>query len=176
MQAVAQLRKGLATERSEAGFRRSIPGLILVALNTLAALNSTFFFLVLVKAGMVGWLMMNSCAPSVYLFVIGFLIASPLLMVAASVPMVWYGTGGLFVFGWEGYNLIPQIGHVLMTLGVIYVLMWAIRARAWRTLVLGLALGLAILIPFMIVQNRWFGAHPEMLQMLFGGDWALPGR
>ncbi len=175
MQVVDQLRKGLAVERSEAGFRRTIAGWILVILNTLAALNSTFFFLLLVKSGVAGWLMMNSCAPSVYLFVMGFLIASPLVMVAASVPMAWYGTGGLFVFGWEGYNLIPQIGHILMTLAVIYVLLRVIRARAWRTMVLGLALGLAILIPFTIVQNRWFGAHPEMLEMLFSGDWALPG-
>ncbi len=176
MQAVAQLRQGLAMERNEATLRRSIAGWTLVVLNTLAALNSTFFFLVLLKSGVAGWLMMNSCAPSVYLFVMGFLVGSPLAMVAASVPMAWYGTGGLFVFGWEAYNLIPQIGHLLMTLAVIYVLMWVIRARAWRTLVLGLALGLAILIPFMVVQNWWFGAHPELLEMLFSGDWSLPGR
>lgn len=68
------------------------------------------------------------------------------------------------------------MGHILMTLAVLYVLVNVIRNRAWRTLALGLVLGLAILIPFMAVQTWWFQAHPEALQMLFSGDWEFPGQ
>ena len=142
-----------------------------MVLNGLAALNSTFFFLTMLKSGIVGWLMMNTRAPSIVLFVIGFLLGSPVVMVAACVPVFRYGAGGLFAFRWDAYNLIPQIGHILMTLAVVYVMLYVLRNRAWRTLGLGLALGVAILIPFMVAQTWWFNAHPEMLEMLFSGDW-----
>ena len=157
-------------------FKRSFTGWTLTGLNTLAALNSTVFFLVVLKAGVVGWLMMNTCAPSIALFLIAFLLGSPVVMVGASVLMFRYGTGGLFAFGWDWYNLIPQIGHILMTLAVLYTLVWVARARAWRALALGLVLGLAILVPFVIAQARWFETHPRMLEMLFSGDWTLPGH
>lgn len=176
MQAIARFRQGLATEGREIRFKRNAAGWILVVLNTLAALNSTFFFLGMLKTGIAGWLMLNTCAPSIALFVIGFLLGSPVVMVAASIPMLRYGTGGLFAFGWDAYNIIPQIGHILMTLAVIYVMAYVVRSRKWKTLGLGLVLGLAILIPFMVAQTRWFNAHPEMLEMLFSGDWSLPGR
>ncbi len=173
---MAHFRQGLATERKEAKFNRNAAGWTLVVLNSLAALNSTFFFLAVLKSGMIGWLMMNTCAPGIALFVVGFLLGSPVVMVAAAVPMFRYGKGGLFVFGWDGYNLTPQIGHVLMTLAVIYVMVYIVRNRAWRTSGLGLALGLAILIPFMVLQTWWFNAHPEMPAMLFSGDWSFPGQ
>ncbi len=176
MQAVARFREGLDTEGREAKFKRNVAGWTLIVLNGLAAFNSTFFFLAVLKVGIVGWLMMNTCAPSIALFVVGFLLGSPVVMVAASVPMIRYGTAGLFAFGWDAYNLIPQIGHILMTLAVIYVMLYIVRNRAWRMLVLGLALGLAVLLPFTVLQTWWFDAHPEMLEMLFSGEWAFPGQ
>jgi len=139
-----------------------------------AALNSTFFFLTALKSGIVGCLMMNTCAPSIALFVIGYLLGSPVVMVAASVPMLRYGTGGLFAFGWDGYSLIPQIGHLLVTLAIVYVMLYIVRHKAWKTLGRGLALGLAILIPFIVLQTWWFNAHSEMLKMLFSRDWSFP--
>lgn len=177
MRAITQFKEGLATEQRDARFKRNVAGWILVVLNTLAALNSTFFFLAMLKTGIVGWLMLNTCAPSIALFMIGFLLSSPVVMVAASVPMLRYGTGGLFTFGWSGYNIVPQIGHILMTLAVIYVMVYIVRSRRWKTLGLGVALGLAILIPFMAVQTLWFNAHPEVLEMLFTPErWSPPGR
>lgn len=53
MQAIAQFRQSLATERREARFKRTLIGWTLVILNTLAALNSTFFFLAMLRAGVV---------------------------------------------------------------------------------------------------------------------------
>lgn len=158
------------TGETQIAVRRSAAGWVLVALNTLAALNSAWFFLGMLKTDAIGWLMMNTCAPSIALFVVGFLLSSPVVMVAASVMMFRYGTLGLFVFGWDGYNLVPQAGHILMTLAVIYVAMEVVRHRRWRALGLGLGLGLAILVPTMIVQGMWFGAHPGLLEKLFSGN------
>jgi hypothetical protein len=173
MQAISQFRHRLAAERGEAGFRRDAIGWVLVTLNLLAAINSTYFFLGSLKVGVVGWLMMNTCAPSIALFVAGFLARSPLVMVAGAVMMFRYGTGGLFAFRWDGYNLIPQIGHILMTLAVIYVLVDIIRNKRWRTLVLGLVLGLVIVTALGFAQQAWFTAHPGALEMLFGGTYPV---
>ncbi|MDI6770387.1 MAG: hypothetical protein QMD04_12035 [Anaerolineales bacterium] len=151
-------------------FKRNWVGWVLVILNLLAALNSTYFFLGQLGVGAVGWLMMNTCAPSVFLFVLGFLVSSPLLMAAAGVLMFRYGTLGMFVFAWDGYNIIPQIGHILMTLAVLYILVDVIRNRRWRALGWGLALGLAILIPLVFAQNAWFAAKPGVMEKLFSGS------
>jgi hypothetical protein len=176
MQATTQLKQGRAAERKEVGFKHDVAGWVLVVLNTLAALNAGSFFLGMLKASFGEWMMMNTCTSSIAVFVAGFLLGSPLVMVAGSVMMLYYGTGGLFVFGWNSYNIIPQIGHILMTLAVIYTAIRVVRGRRWRALGLGVLLGLAALISLIIVQTGWFNAHPEMAEMLFSGDWDLPGQ
>ena len=173
MQAMTTLRQGLTTGDEQAGFRRGVVGWIMAVVNGLSALNSTYVFLGTLKTGVVGWLMMNTCAPSIALFVAGFLLGSPVVMVAASVLMMRYGTGGLFVFDWRGYNLYAQAGHILMTLAVIYVLVDNVKHRRWQALALGAALGVAILVPLTILQTAWFNAHPGMLEMLFSGTYPM---
>jgi hypothetical protein len=176
MQAIAQVKQGLTAWRDEAGFKRNLAGWVLVVLNTLMAINSANFFLGMLKTDVVGWLMMNTCAPSIALFVIGFLLCSPLVMIASATIMFRYGTLGLFVFGWSGGNLFAQAGHVLMTLAVIYVVVDVIRNRRWKTLGLGLLLGMAILFPLETVQTMYFIAKPEMAQKLFSGNLMPPGQ
>ncbi len=151
-------------------FRRDAVGWAVVLLNSLAVLNSTYFFLGRLRVGVIAWLMLNTCAPSVALFVLGFLVSSPMVMAAAGVLMFRYGTLGLFVFKWDGYNIIPQIGHILMTLAVIYTLVDIFRHRRWKALILGMVIGLAVLILLMVAQGAWFNAHPGMLEALFSGN------
>jgi hypothetical protein len=174
MQAMAQVKQGLAALPSEIGFKRNRVGWVLVVLNTLMAINSANFFLGMLKTDVAGWLMMNTCAPSIALFVIGFLLGSPMVMVAASVMMFRYGTLGLFVFSWSGGNLIGQVAHILMTLAVIYVSVDVARNKRWKALGLGVLLGIAILIPLTVVQTMWINANPEMVEKLFSGNLTLP--
>jgi hypothetical protein len=176
MQAIAQVKQGLTAWRDEAGFKRNLAGWVLVVLNTLMAINSANFFLGTLKTDMIGWLMMNTCAPSIALFVIGFLLGSPVVMVAASAMMFRYGTLGLFVFRWDGFNIIAQVGHILMTLAVIYVMVDVARNKRWKVLGLGLLLGMAILFPLETVQTKWIIANSEMAQKLFSGNWMPPGQ
>ena len=174
MQAMAQVKQGLAALPSEIGFKRNRAGWVLVVLNTLMAINSANFFLGMLKTDVTGWLMMNTCAPSIALFVVGFLLGSPMLMIAASALMFRYGTLGLFVFSWSGGNLIGQVAHILMTLAVIYVLVDVARNKRWKALGLGVLLGIAILIPLTVVQTMWINANPEMVEKLFSGNLTLP--
>jgi hypothetical protein len=170
MKAITQLARGWATE-AKIPFKRNKSGWIIAILNTLMALNSAFVFISFLKTGVDGWLMMNSCAPSIALFVAGFLLESPILMVAGSAMMFRYGTLGLFIFSWSGTNLVAQAGHILMTIAVLYTLVDVIRNRRWKSLGLGLLLGIAILIPYLIAQERWFAARPGALENLFSGNY-----
>jgi hypothetical protein len=149
-------------------------GWILAVLALLSAVNSTFFFLKMMKSGIDGWLMMNSCAPSILIFFTGFILRSPAAAVAGSVWMLRYGTAGLFVFGWTGPNLAAQAGHLLMTAAAAWTLAECIRHRRWKSLGIGLAVGVFSLAPFMAAQGAWFKAHPGLLQRLFEGRYSSP--
>jgi hypothetical protein len=155
-------------------FKRSLAGWVLVGLNLAMTGLSLNFFLGMLKSGLVGWLMMNTCAPSIFLFVLGFLIGSPAIMVAGAIAMLRYGTLGMFVFSWTGGNLIAQISHIFMTAGVIYTVIEVIRNGYWSSAIKGLVLALALLVPFTIVQENWVRAHPDLVEKLFSGTLTLP--
>lgn len=75
-------------------FKRTKIGWIIAVLALLSALNSTFFFLCVMKSGLTGWLMVNSCAPGILVFFIGFFLKNPAVMFAATAWMIRYGTAG----------------------------------------------------------------------------------
>ena len=178
MQAIAQTWSRWWNEQQDVAetvpFRRTKWGWMVSGLNLLMALNSTYFFLARMHAGVDGWLMMNSCAPSILLFLVGFAAASPLVMAAGATMMFRYGVLGLVVFGWQGPNLFAQAGHIAMTLAVVYTVNWVVRHRRWRLLILGIGLGLLVLIPYSIAQHYYFEARPELLQQLLEGNLVLP--
>jgi len=176
MQAIAHVKQESTIPQNGTRFKRRISGWVLVVLNTLMVINAANFFLGMLRTDVVGWMMMNTCSPSIALFVIGFLLGSPVVMVASAALMFRYGTLGLFVFGWSGGNLIAQISHILMTLAVFYVIVDVVRNQRWKSLGLGVLLGFSILIPLEIVQGTWFNAHPDLMEKLFSGTLLPPGQ
>ncbi len=148
-------------------FNRDKSGWIIVVLNLIAAANSTMYFTTQLKAGLAGWLAMNSCAPSIFIFALGYFIRSRSVMAVGTGLMFHFGTLGLFVFGWQGMNIIPQVGHILMTLAVIYFIVKMINLRAWGELVV--AAFVVIVILYMGWQGEWFGRHPQVLDSLMRG-------
>ena len=151
-------------------FRRDAIGWVLIVLNLIIAVGSTATFLFQLRIGVLAWFMMNSCAPSVFLLAIGFFRRSLVVMVVSTVLMLRYSVGGMFLWGWTGAVLPAQIGHVLMTLAGIYVLASAVRLREWKTLRNGLVLGIAILIPYMILQEIWCKTHPILCERFMSGE------
>lgn len=174
MQAMTQFAQNLITVPPEAVFKRNLGGWAVAILNTLMALMGANFFLGMLKVSVGDWLMMNTCAASIALFVAGYLLGSPLVMMASAVLMFRYGTLGLFVFSWNGGNLIAQAGHTLMTLAVIYVGVDVVRRRRWKALGLGALLGMAILFPLETIQTMWIVSHPDLAAKLFSGSLTLP--
>ncbi len=148
-------------------------GWIVMGITLLTGLNSTWFFLGRLRVGLTGWLMLNSCAPSIFLFAAGYLLRSPLVMAAGALWMFRYGTLGLFVFPWKSpTDLLVQFGHGMMTLSVIYTLVMVIQQGVWRSALAGLVLGGALLALFMAAQAAWFKAHPGTMEALFSGTLA----
>jgi hypothetical protein len=154
--------------------QRNVIGWVITVLNILMAINSSYFFLGKLKVGIEGWLMLNTCAPSIILFAAGFILANRKIIVAGSLCMLRYGTLGLFVFGWSGMNLVVQISHLIMTAGVCYVAADLVRSKQYKDALWGLALGACLLLPMMYLQSVWFEAHPKMLEQLFGGNFSPP--
>lgn len=151
----------------EEDFRRDRAGWTIVILNLLMAVNSTAYFTTQLKSGMDGWLAMNSCAPSILIFAIGYLLRHRTLMAVGAGCMFRYGTLGLFVFGWRGMNLIPQAGHILMTLGVLYFIVKMLKAGSLRELIVAGSIALALL--YASWQGTWFQERPLVLKNLMDG-------
>ncbi len=150
-----------------AGFTRDRTGWVLVALNLLMAANSTLYFTGILGTGVDGWLAMNSCAPSIFIFCLGYLLRQRPLMAVGAGLMFRYGTLGLYVFGWDGMNLIPQTGHILMTLAVVYFVVRMVRLGGSGEIITAGLTALAML--YAEWQWTWFGRHPEVLQGLMDG-------
>ncbi|MDD5556670.1 MAG: hypothetical protein PHN82_05395 [bacterium] len=154
-------------ESACACFRRDRTGWVLVALNLLMAANSTLYFTGMLGAGVDGWLAMNSCAPSIFVFCLGYLLRQRPLMAVGAGLMFRYGTLGLTTFGWDGMNLIPQAGHILMTLAVIYFVVRMVRLRGWGEIVTALLTVVVMLYTWW--QSTWFGRRPEVWKALMDG-------
>jgi len=141
-------------------------GFIIAGLNLLAILNAAWYFLGIARFSLLAWLCFNACTPSVIIFLLGFLLQSRMLM-AASLPfLLYFGGGGLFVFGWQGTSLIAQVGHLLMISAVIYVIAEITKANAWKKALYGLIAGVLAFSVIMPLQNRYVKNHPDYLRKL----------
>lgn len=149
------------------GFTRDRAGWIIVILNLLMAANSTMYFTRMLGAGWDGWFAMNSCAPSILVFSIGYLLGQRAVMAVGAGLMFRYGTLGLFAFGWAGMNIIPQIGHIFMTLAIAYFVVRMVRLGGSGEIIT------ACLVAFFMLysewQWRWFARHPAVLPELMRG-------
>jgi hypothetical protein len=151
-------------------FLRDKTGWIIVFLNLLMAGNSTLYFIAQCKTGVTGWLAMNSCAPSIFIFAIGFFLAHRTIMALAAGLMFRFGTLGLFVFSWEGMNIIPQAGHILMTVAVIYFAVKMLALKSFDEIII--AAGVVGILLYSGWQWAWFADHPHALEALFNGNTA----
>ncbi len=145
-------------------FRKA--GIAIAVLSGLAAINAAKYFLFQAGFPIPAWLVFNTCTPSIAVFIIGFFTKRREIM-AASLPfLAFFGTGGLFTFGWIGYAVISQIGHVLMTLAVIYTVTVLIIEKKWKLPAIGFIIGLIIFSLILPLQWKYIGDHPDYLKRM----------
>jgi hypothetical protein len=145
-----------------------ITGAVLAILNALNVLNSTWYFLGRAHFPVTAWLAFNACAPSVGLYLVGYIWKNEWLMAMAIPPMLYFGTGGLFVFGWSGTALFAQVGHILMTLAVAWLAArcFVVSDADLRARLLRIVPGFLLACLVVPIQRCYVGAHPEFLSRL----------
>jgi hypothetical protein len=138
-------------------------GIILAILLLLATMQSTFYFLVIMKVKFVEWIVFNACAPSNITFLIGFalflLFKDRTVLHMAILPMFFFGVLGLFVFPWKGVNIFPQIGHMLMALNIGWAVLVTFNTHDYKAATLGMLLGIAVFSVFIGFQQQYVATH-----------------
>ncbi len=139
---------------------------LLMILNGALAVWATFVFLGFLRLDLLSWIMLNTCSPTQFAAILALASGKRGPMNAIVPWLVFYGFGGLFVFGWTGHMIVAQISHLIMTATAVYVLVTTAKERRFRALALGIAVGMLVMIPFQIYQGLFLSAHPELLQLL----------
>lgn len=138
-------------------------GWVIAILNIVMMLLSANYFLVMAKFTITEWFFANICFFSTLIFLAGFFLKNRTVMTASIPFLAYFGTGGMFVFSWQGEWLIAQIGHIFMTLAIIYAVVESIKAKKRKQSVLGFIAGLLIFSIFLPVHQNYIKTHPELI-------------
>jgi hypothetical protein len=137
----------------------------LAVLLLLVTLHSSVFYSVKLRVKFIEWLFFNPCAISNIVFLIGialFLIKGDRTVLhLAILPMFFFGTLGMFFLSWSGMNIIPQVGHIIMTLNIIVALHTTFTTSDFKAAALGLIIGIVVFAPFIAFQQIYVRNHPD---------------
>lgn len=142
--------------------------LLLVALMGINVFWGALVFMGFLGLDVFGWLIMNICSPSEMVAIIGILTKKRLIS-SISVPLLLrFGGLGLFIFSWSGFMLQGQLNHILMVLTSIYILWASYKARAWKDLFIGIAIGVTVvvLVDFLVFPLYFANAPPKVKELL----------
>jgi hypothetical protein len=143
----------------------------LTVLMLMALLNSSYFFLVILKLGLGSWLAFNACSIAIIMYLICFVLfritkidyvtAIPLL------PLYYYGTMGLFTMPWNAANMFAQITHIIITITFLWTLFDFVRKRKFDSLGKGILIGMIIFVPLFTYIQYFTKLHmQEFMQIL----------
>lgn len=143
-----------------------ITSIILAGILLLNAINSTWFFLGVAKVNFIQWIVFNACVPSSIAYLLGmiiyFLTSNKMYLSIAVVPMMFFGTMGLFVFPWStGTDLLVQFSHIVMTTNIAWGLWLILKDKDYKALGKGLLISILIFIPFIAFTQAYCREHAE---------------
>lgn len=151
--------------------KEKITGVILAGLLFLITLSSTFFFLGKLKISLVQWVAFNSCSPTSFLYLLLFLVflvkknASYLMI--TFLPIYFLGTMSMFVLPWNEANMIAHVGHIVMTLNLMWVLYVIFKHKEYKALGIGLLISMLLFVPYIAYVLSYNQAHAEEMLKLF---------
>jgi len=139
--------------------------IILAILLLLITIFSTVFYFGRLKVSFIEWLFFNPCAISNIVFLIGLATSlftgNKTLIYIAILPMLFFGTLGMFFLPWNGMNIIPQIGHIIMTLNIAWSIYGIYKLQNYQSATTGLFAGIIIFSIFIAIQQSYVREHPE---------------
>lgn len=150
-----------------------ITGIILASILFLTIVNSIWYFLGVARVGVVQWLVFNACAPSSIVYLLGlvacFRTKNKAWLSLAVVPMMFFGTMGLFVFPWNGTNdLLVQFSHIVMTLNIAWGLWVTLKDRDFKALGVGLLASVLSGIPIIAFVQGYCREHADEVMRILG--------
>ena len=151
--------------------KEKIIGVILAGLLFLITLSSTFFFLGKLKISLVQWVAFNSCSPTSFLYLLLFLVflvkknASYLMI--TFLPIYFLGTMSMFVLSWNEANMIAHVGHIIMTLNLMWVLYVIFKHKEYKALGIGLLISMLLFVPYIAYVLFYNQTHAEEMLKLF---------
>ncbi len=153
--------------------RERITSIILASLLLLTVMNSTWYFLGIAKISVLQWLVFNACAPSSIVYLLGliawFRTKNKMWLTIAVVPMMFFGTMGLFVFPWNNANdLLVQFSHIVMTLNIALSLWVTLKDKDYKSLANGLLISVLAGIPFIAFTQAYCRIHAEDVMRILG--------
>jgi hypothetical protein len=81
--------------------------------------------------------------------------------------LLYFGTGGLFLFKWTGHNLIAQISHLFMTAAAFHTIYWSWVEMKSVLDLLGLFVGVIATVIIVKVHKKYAKAYEEDFKKLF---------
>lgn len=137
-----------------------------IVLNLIMLGFASYNFLITQKMDVLSWIMVNTSSLYIAIMVLGILLSSKIIMNMALPGLFYYGTLGLFLFPWKGPSSIAQISHILMTIGIIYILFATIKKIAVLRFMIGLFIGFVIFIPLKLYQSDYLKKHQNELNRI----------
>ena len=150
-----------------------VTSIILAVILLLTVANSTWYFLGIAKVSAVQWLVFNACAPSSIAFLLGlifyFRTKNKMWLTIAVVPMMFFGTMGLFIFPRKsGIDLLTQFSQIIMTLNIVLGLWITLKDKDYKVLGNGLLSSVLIGIPFIAFTQAYCREHAEEVMRVLG--------
>lgn len=143
----------------------------LAFLMLMVLLNSSYFFLVLLKLSIGKWLAFNACSLAIMVYLLCFVVyqrtKKDYLLAIPLLPLYYYGTMGLFIMPWNEANMFAQITHVVITINVLWLLYVLLKERKFEPLGKGTLVGMLIFVPVFAYLQTYSQLHMnELMQLL----------
>lgn len=140
-----------------------VTGIIFSVLLLLVTLFSTNFFLVKLNVSLLDWVSFNSCSPTSFLY-LGFFVAFLIckkesLLVVTALPIYYLGTLSMFLLPWTGTYLFAHLGHIIMTLNLVWAFYVVLRHRNYKALAIGLLAGMLVFAPSIAYVQTYNQVH-----------------
>lgn len=146
-------------------------GIISAALLLLVTVNSTFFFLEILNVSVLDWVSFNSCAPTSFLYLCFFIMflfnkqAGWLLV--TTLPTYFLGTISMFVLPWNGNYAFAHLGHIIMTMNLIWVFYVVLKHKNYKALAFGLMVSIFISVPYIGYVQNYNQTHAKEMAKAF---------
>lgn len=145
-------------------------GIALAILLFLITLSSTLFFLGKLKVSVIEWISFNSCSPNSFLYLLLFIlflkIRNASYLVITFLPIYFLGTLSMFVMPWNEGTLAAHIGHIIMTLNLIWAIYVIIKHKEYKALAIGLLISILFFAPYIAYVLSYNQTHAEELLRL----------